>query len=268
MPAWPQRIRKGTWPTRTTPLRIKSSFAPRSSDSSSFGRPSLQYEETTFCHSRAHHQKASASRKKARFMGLWPGGAHAFESASKFMTHLVRQEMAPAYPLRPGKSPKMLAAASLTEGRASLRLRLEKFRSKSQNPAKTGYGIGHTLRLKPAGRRQNCAPGHKKVARHSLRARVPVREPDHGIGGRSCRHRSKIRRSSPLPEADCDPCRSLEEPRRGRRRFYAGNPEVRQFRASRGERSRSPFENGSRPGWNNQAAWTVRARIITMCRSI
>ena len=95
---------------------IKSSFAPRSSDSSSFGRPSLQYEETTFCHSRAHHQKASASRKKARFIGLWPGGAHAFESASKFMTHLVRQEMAPAYPLRPGRSAKMLAAASLSEG--------------------------------------------------------------------------------------------------------------------------------------------------------
>ena len=152
--------------------------------------------------------------------------------------------------------------------RASLRLRLEKFRSKSQNPPNTGYGNGHTLRLKPAGRRLNCAPGHKKVARHSLRARVPIREPDRGIGGRSCRHRSKIRRSSPLPEADCDPCRSLEEPRRGRRRFYAGNPEVRQFRASRGERSRSPFEIGSRPGWNNQAAGTVRARIITMCRSI
>jgi len=160
-------------------------------------------------HSRAHHQKASASRKKARVMGLWPGGAQAFESASIFMTHLVRLEMAPAYPLRPGKSPKMLAAASLTEGRASLRLRLEKFRSKSQNPAKTGYGIGHTLRLKPAGRRQNCAPGHKKVARHSLRARVPIREPDRGTGGRSCR-----------------------------------------------------------PRWNNRAAGTVRARIITMCRSI
>ena len=53
--------------------------------------------------------------------------------------------------------------------RASLRLRLEKFRSKSQNPANTGYGTGHTLRLKPAGRRQNCAPGHKKVARQPAR---------------------------------------------------------------------------------------------------
>ena len=65
---------------------------------------------------KAFKNSISTSRKKARFMGLWPGGAQAFESASIFMTHLVRLEMAPAYPLRPGKRPKMLAAASLSEG--------------------------------------------------------------------------------------------------------------------------------------------------------